>query len=152
MGPAHGALLRRVLADPGSCRFSVKAATDPEDVVVYLSRTAVLGPAFSRVSKMTLLMRTKSKKRTNPAEDPWPVGVPAQQIVQTAEVDQKHGGVDDGEVCDHQQPLAVLVERTCDLLASRLSAKIERTRSMLADIGPSMQMGHLQPCQPAPVA
>ena len=44
------------------------------------------------------------------AENPRPLGRRAQQVVQAAEVDHEHGGVDDGEVRDHQEPIAVLVQ------------------------------------------
>ena len=30
------------------------------------------------------------------AKEPRPIGVPAQQVVQLGQVDQKHGGIDDG--------------------------------------------------------
>ena len=66
-------------------------------------------------------------------EDPQPSGLCAEQVVQPREVDQKRRGVHDGQVGDHQQPLAMIVERARDLpwrvvLAQPHSGRDQRLR------------------------
>ena len=34
-------------------------------------------------------------------EDPWPIGRAAHLVVKAPEVDQKTGGIDDRQACDH---------------------------------------------------
>jgi hypothetical protein len=83
---------------------TVPAPPGLEVVVGYSIPPAVSGSAFWRVSMRTLLTRTKIRNSTNPmrsrtspnAKEPRPIGIPAQQVIQLGQVDQKHGGIDDG--------------------------------------------------------
>ena len=48
-------------------------------------------------------------------KDPRAIGVPAQQVVQRAQVDHEHDRIDDGQACDHDQPRFVGVKTVRDL-------------------------------------